>query len=107
MSEVDYAIVISSLRPGAQWSLSGNSYEGLVWLDDSTPPTREECESAWGQAEAAAEEERVSNARKEAYRLESDPLYFHWKSGEGSEEEWLSKRNEIKARLPRVQETSQ
>jgi hypothetical protein len=34
---------LQTVRPGAHWNLSGNTYEGLVWLDDpSTKPTAEE-----------------------------------------------------------------
>jgi hypothetical protein len=34
---------IMSLRPKAQWTLKGNEYDGLDWLDDvQTKPTEEE-----------------------------------------------------------------
>lgn len=34
---------LQSLYPGAHWNLSGNTYEGLSWLDDpSTKPTAAE-----------------------------------------------------------------
>jgi hypothetical protein len=36
---------ISTLRPGAAWELRGTTYDGLVWRDDSTMPTREEVEA--------------------------------------------------------------
>jgi hypothetical protein len=42
----DIAAALSILRPGAQWALSGNDYDGLVWLDaEQSTPTREEIES--------------------------------------------------------------
>lgn len=35
--------VISFLRPGAEWTLSGDSYEGLTWLDTiQAQPTEDE-----------------------------------------------------------------
>jgi hypothetical protein len=35
---------LQSLTPGAQWTLSGDSYEGLDWLDEvQTKPTEKEC----------------------------------------------------------------
>lgn len=35
-----------SLRPGAEWSLDGNSYDGLIWLDkDQIKPTKKEIEN--------------------------------------------------------------
>jgi len=36
--------------------------------------------------------------RKEAYREESDPLFFKWQRGEIDKQVWLDKVNEIKQR---------
>jgi hypothetical protein len=36
--------------------------------------------------------------RKEAYREESDPLFFKWQRGEATQQEWLDKVAEIKSR---------
>lgn len=36
--------------------------------------------------------------RKQAYREESDPLFFKWQRGEATQQEWLDKVNEIKQR---------
>jgi len=36
--------------------------------------------------------------KKEAYREESDPLFFKWQRGEATEQEWLDKVAEIKQR---------
>lgn len=34
---------IQTARPGAQWSLTGNDYSGLVWLDlEQSKPTEKE-----------------------------------------------------------------
>jgi hypothetical protein len=30
---MDIANILTYLRPGESWSLNGDSYEGLVWLD--------------------------------------------------------------------------
>jgi len=41
--------------------------------------------------------------RKEAYRLESDPIFMEWQFDQSSEkrQEWLDKVSEIKARYPK------
>lgn len=37
------AKALTSLRPGAQWVLRGDTYEGLEWLDtEQTKPTEQE-----------------------------------------------------------------
>lgn len=37
---------ITALRPGAIWELRGDTYEDLVWRDESPAPTREEVAAA-------------------------------------------------------------
>lgn len=36
---------IKSLRPDARWMLHGDEYEGLEWLDDDLPPSKQEVEA--------------------------------------------------------------
>lgn len=40
----------------------------------------------------------VEEVRRFWYQVESDPLYFKWKRGESTEQAWLDKVAEIKAR---------
>jgi len=40
--------------------------------------------------------------RRAAYQAEADPLFFKWQRGESTEQEWLGKIAEIKARFPHV-----
>ena len=39
--------------------------------------------------------------RKRAYQNEADPLFFKWQRGEGTQEAWLAKVEEIKSRYPK------
>lgn len=39
--------------------------------------------------------------RRNAYTMESDPLFFGYQRGENTKEEWLAKIEEIKQRLPK------
>jgi hypothetical protein len=52
------------------------------------------------QAEADAHAAQVEAQRAEAYRTESDPLFFKSQRGEATHQEWLDKVAEIKARYP-------
>ena len=54
-------------------------------------------EIAQKQADHAAQ---VEAQRAEAYRNESDPLFFKSQRGEATHQEWLDKVDEIKARYP-------
>ena len=42
-------------------------------------------------------------ARAEAYRTESDPLFFRWQRAEGTEQEWLDAVEAIRARFPYIE----
>jgi hypothetical protein len=48
----------------------------------------------------APTKEQQEAARQAAFEREADPLFFKWKAGEGTEEEWLEKREEIRERYP-------
>lgn len=43
---------------------------------------------------------QVEAERRHLYQAESDPLYFAWKRGEGTEQDWLDKIEAIKAANP-------
>jgi hypothetical protein len=62
-----------------------------VWV--VTPATAEEITQRL--ADRAAQ---VESQRAEAYRTESDPLFFKAQRGEATQQEWLDKVAEIKAR---------
>jgi len=58
----DYIAVLNANYLGAQWSLSGNDYDTLVWHDDTPKPTQQELDAAWpavqqAQADAVAAKE--------------------------------------------------
>jgi len=38
--------------------------------------------------------------RQSSFQSEADPLFFKWQPGEGTEAEWLAKREEIRNRFP-------
>lgn len=50
------------------------------------------------QAPSSKEEQEAKRA--EAYRLESDPLFFMAQRGKATQQEWLDKIAEIEARFP-------
>jgi hypothetical protein len=61
---------------------------------------RQAQEAAW-QAEANARlKAQQEAARHAAYTEEADPLFFKWQAGEGTEADWLAKRQEIRDRYP-------
>ena len=58
----DYAAVLSENYPDSQWTLNGDTYEGLTWLSDSPKPSQADLDAAWpavqqAQADAVAAKE--------------------------------------------------
>lgn len=45
--------------------------------------------------------QNITRQRAEAYKNESDPIFFKWQRNEATEEEWLTKVTEIKERFPK------
>ena len=65
---MDYAIILSTKYAGSEWTLNGDSYEGLTWLSDSPKPTQKELENLWEevQAELQAKEQAKIDAKASA-----------------------------------------
>lgn len=97
---IDYAAVLAATRPGAQWTLDGEDYSGLTWLDDTPKPTQAELDAAWPQVEYDRAYEQVEQARHAAYITDADPLFFKWQRGTGTEKEWLDAVQAVKDAHP-------
>lgn len=46
---INIAEALIHLRPDAEFSINGETYDGLVWHSGGVPPTLAECEAAWNQ----------------------------------------------------------
>ena len=57
--------ILNTNYPNTEWSLIGDTYEGLEWLDSSAKPTKAKLESEWPAVEAkiAAEEQAKIDAK--------------------------------------------
>ena len=96
----DYAAVLTANYPGAQWTLNANDYETLDWLDDTPKPTQAELDAAWPQVDYDRQVADIEAARRADYEATSDPLFFEWQRGDGTEQAWLDAVAAIKAAHP-------
>lgn len=53
-----------------------------------------------GQQDSTVLRAQAEANRQAAYTKEADPLFFYWQAGEGTEADWLAKREEIRTRYP-------
>lgn len=60
---IDYAAVLKRLHADREWTLDGDSYEGLTMLDGRPAPTKESLDAAWPQvAQEIATEKQAKQA---------------------------------------------
>jgi hypothetical protein len=97
---MDIANILTDKYPGALWTLNGDDYEGLEWLDDSPKPTKKALEALWPTVEYDRQWRQVEAARAAAYRETADPLYFQWQRGEVAEQVWLDAVQAVKTAHP-------
>ena len=96
----DYIAVLLAKYPSAQWTLSGNDYDTLVWFDDTPKPSQAELDAAWPQVDYDNQIAAVETARRADYQTTSDPLFFEWQRGDGTEQAWLDAVAAVKAAHP-------
>ena len=103
---IDYVAVLTALYPDAEWNLEGDAYDGLTWLSDTPKPSQPELDAAWTQVQYEHAYAQVEDARRAAYEQTSDPLFFKWQRGTGTEQEWLDAVQTVKDAHPYPQATS-
>lgn len=81
---MNVAATIAHLRPDAQWSLKGNDLATLIWHGPGEPPTIEELQAAWPDAQRA---EMVVPFRALAFVLSESGLYSQVKAAALSTEQ--------------------
>jgi hypothetical protein len=70
------------------------------WENDAWVCIDQEAVDAYLSAQKAAFNESQRQKREAAYKAESDPINFMMQRDEATQEEWLAKIAEIKARFP-------
>ena len=96
----DYPAVLAAIRPGAAWTLDGDEYAGLTWLDDSPKPTKKTLDDAWPQVQYEREYAQVEQARRARYQAETDGMYMAAVRDDLPLDDWKAAVAAIKADLP-------
>lgn len=97
---IDYAAILSANYAGAQWTLNGDTYDGLTWLDSTPKPTQAELDAQWPQVDYNNQVAAVETTRRTQYEAQSDGLFFAWQRGDAAEVEWLDAVAKVKADNP-------
>lgn len=98
--------VIRYLVPNAECAYTGNpitaaEYDTQVtWFDARPQPSWSDIVAAQSTVEHAQAVANVQADRHSAYVAESDPLFFLWQRGEGTQADWLTAVADIRTRFP-------
>lgn len=94
---IDKALL--SLRPGAEWTLNGDSYDGLTWLDQiQTQPTLDEITAEINRLAELEESNYYQVLRKNEYPSFADQfdLLYH-----GGYDAWKAVIQQVKDNYPK------
>lgn len=99
---------IQSLRPGAEWGLNGQNYDGLNWFETNTQPkpTKEEVESEIARLQSQYDLTEYQRQRAPEYpdlKELADALYWNSKGDSTKLDEYYSKCEVIKDKYPKPQ----
>ena len=93
------AEAIAALKPGAEWSLNGDNYSGLTWLDTKqTQPTEEEINVKVAELQYQEEVNVYQEKRKSEYPDWGDQLDKIYHSGIDA---WKADIKKIKDKYPK------
>jgi hypothetical protein len=94
---------IASLRPGAEWCLTGESYEGLDWLDKSqSKPSEKECLAEAKKLQAAYDALEYQRLRAPEYPPITDYLDGVVKGDQEQIDAYVAACLAVKAKYPKI-----
>jgi len=97
---MDIALILSTKYVGSEWTLDGEEYSGLTWQSDTPKPTEKQLSDLWPSVEYENAYAQVEQARAQAYRETSDPIFFEYQRGDKTEAEWLAAVEAVKDAHP-------
>lgn len=59
---IDYTQILVRKYPNDQWTIDGDEYSGLIWLSDSSKPTKATLDNLWPTVQAAMVAEKNAQA---------------------------------------------
>ena len=66
---LDYSLILVTNYAGKSWSLSGDSYDGLQWLDEPPKPTQAELDALWESTQSTIAQQQQAQATAKASAL--------------------------------------
>lgn len=99
---MNYSYILSKMYADKEWTMDGNSYEGLTWLDESPKPTNEELIEAYETYKAENEYKEKREAEYPSVNKQLEMLWDAIDSGTPlKQSEFYTKIKEIKDKYPK------
>lgn len=97
---MDIQRALLSIRPGASWSLNGETYDGLMWSkeNDLPPPTEEEINQEVQRLKEEYENNKYQRDRASEYPSIQDQLDALYHQGYDG---WKAMIDEVKNKYPK------
>lgn len=97
---IDYTAILNANYASAQWTLDGNTYEGLTWLDSTPKPTKAQLDAQWPAVDYSNQVAQVEATRRTQYETQSDGIYFEWQRGTNTQAAWEAAVQAVKDANP-------
>jgi hypothetical protein len=97
---IDYTAILTANYAGQIWTLDGDNYEGLTWLDSTPKPTQAALDAAWPQVDYNNQVAIVETTRRTQYEAQSDGLFFEWQRGTNTQAAWEAAVQAVKDANP-------
>jgi hypothetical protein len=97
---IDYSAILATNYANQQWALDGDTYDGLVWLEETPKPTQAELDAQWPAVDYQNQYNQVSQTRHKEYIKTSDPIFFEWQRGTKTQADWDNAVQAIKDANP-------
>ena len=97
---INYPAILTANYSGAQWTLDGETYEGLTWLDSTPKPTQAELDAQWPAVAYQQQIAQVETTRRTQYEAQSDGIFFEWQRGTNTKEAWEAAVQAVKDANP-------
>jgi hypothetical protein len=105
MTDITKALV--SLRPGAEWMLDGDRYEGLQWLDEvQTKPSKAEIVTELERLQTEYDAKEYQRLRAAEYPSLADQLDMQYHDALNGTTTWQDAINAVKVKYPKVGEST-
>lgn len=97
---MDIQRALLSIRPGASWSLNGETYDGLMWSNENElpPPTEEEINQEIQRLKEEYENNKYQRDRASEYPSIQDQLDALYHQGYDG---WKAMIDEVKNKYPK------